>query len=1002
MQLRHFPKFIFILIIAGLSSLAGQNPSHLTSYFYPVENHPELQWFSFETEHFVIHFHEGAERSAKVIAKIAEEVHEPITTLYGFKPPEKTNFIVRDHDDYSNGAAYYYDNKVEIWASSMAFELRGTHDWLRNVITHEYTHMIQLQAARKFSRKVPAMYLQWIGYEKEKRPDVLYGYPNTIVSYPVAFTVIPSWFAEGVAQYQIPGLKYEHWDSHRDMLLRTAVLSDQLLTLGQMSSFGKNSIGNERAYNQGFSFSSFLVENYGLESLKKATDAMAKKTQFSFLRALKSATGKDGQALYNEWKSILEKRYQNSLQFIAQNVVEGQRIEPEGIGNFYPQWSTDGNKIAYISSGSADYLSLTSLVLRDVHGKEKKVLAAGANQAFDWSADGSKVIYSSKKEKNKYGSRLFDLYLYDFKTKKSKRLTKNLRGHSPAFSPDATQAVFAINGDGTQNLALIDLRTKVVKNLTDFKNGEQVYTPRWSPDGASILFSFSPGEGRKLCRFNFSDKKITVIADTGPDNRDGAWSPDGTSVYFASDRSGIFNIYRKNLPTGIVEQLTNVVGGAFMPHVDGTGKLVFSLFVADGYKIAYLKKPEPIETNVTIYQKYHAKPAEQLLTRRLAAMNLDGIAAPNYDDKNLPAADFKPYENRYSAFSIIPRIVRDYGTTKIGSYFFSSDLLNNYNVLGGFAVNSRFDLDLFGLVNYNKLGPTIFLEAYNQRRYEKEKGDRFLYNLTEVYLGLRKGGHSGHNFELALNYGQYNAKISSVNKGVPFSFGYTYHIGRGLQTRYEYFGIAPAIDASANPRAGRMVTFIHRAQYNSFIEGFEVNSNFGTVQEKYTDYKYNEFGLDWKEYLGLWKKHALYLHFKGGYIDRVVDSFYNLYSGGLDGNRGYPFYSIEGRKNLLATVAYRLPVFWKIDKSFAQLYFDKLYFGVFADYGNAFSSDTIELKEFKRAVGTQLRLEMFSFYGYPTKLFFDAAYGLDKFQNRGITYGKEWRYYFGITFDYFD
>ncbi|KAA3612622.1 MAG: hypothetical protein DWQ05_18395 [Calditrichaeota bacterium] len=1004
--------FLFLNMSFAGAQVAHQNHSHLTSYFWEVHNHPELQWYSFETEHFVLHYHEGAERTAKVIAKVAEDVHGPITALYGFTPPEKTNFIVRDHDDYSNGAAYYYDNKVEIWASSMSFELRGTHDWLRNVITHEYTHMIQLQAARKFSRKVPAAYLQWIGYEKEKRPDVLYGYPNTIVSYPIAFTVMPSWFAEGVAQYQIPGLKYEHWDSHRDMLLRTAAVDKKILTLGQMSSFGKNSIGNERAYNQGFSFSTYLAENYGLESLKKATDAMAKKTQYSFSRALKVATGKDGQTLYDEWKIHLEKHYANSLQFINKNKVEGEIIEPNGIGNFYPRWSDDGRTIAYISTGGSDYISLSSLVLRDMVTNKKKVLAGGANQAFDWSKDGTSFIYSSQKNKTKHGSRLFDLYLYDLNKKKNTRLTKKLRGHSPAFSPDAKKAAFVINGDGTQNLAVINLKTKEVERLTQFKNGEQVYYPRWSPDGMSILFSFTPGEGRSLRVMHLADKKVEIIAATGPDNRDGIWARDGKKVYFASDRSGIFNIYSKDLQTGEIAQLTNVVGGAFMPDISADGILIYSLFVADGYKIAKINKPQPIEKSLTTYQKFRSKPATELLTDQLAAMNLNGIAAPNYDDKKLPAAEIKPYQNRYSAFSLIPRVVRDYGTTKLGSYFFSSDLLDNYNVLGGFGVNSKFDLDAFGLVNYNKFGPTLFLEAYNQRRNTEEnnpypslrdKKDKFRYNLTEIYLGMRHRLFPGHNLEVALNYGQYNAKINSYTQDAkPYSFGYTYHIGRGIQTRYEYFGIAPAIDASANPRAGRAVTLMHRAQSNSFIDGFEVNSSFGTVQEVYTDYNYNEINIDWKEYLGLWKKHSLYLRFKGGFIDREVDSFYNLYNGGLDGNRGYPFYSIEGRKSILTTLAYRLPLFWNIDKSLAQIYFDKFYVGIFADYGNAFVEDSIELKDFKRSVGTQLRLEMFSFYGYPTKLFFDAAYGLDEFQNRGITYGKEWRYYFGITFDYFD
>ena len=41
--------------------------------------------------------------------------------------------------------AYYYDNKIVIWASPLDFELRGSHRWLQNVITHEFAHIISLQ-----------------------------------------------------------------------------------------------------------------------------------------------------------------------------------------------------------------------------------------------------------------------------------------------------------------------------------------------------------------------------------------------------------------------------------------------------------------------------------------------------------------------------------------------------------------------------------------------------------------------------------------------------------------------------------------------------------------------------------------------------------------------------------------------------------------------------------------------------------------------------------------
>ena len=75
-------------------------------------NHPELDWQTIETEHFSIHFHTETERSAREAARVAEYVYSPITTLYQFEPNSKTHIIIKDTDDYSNGAAYFYDNKI--------------------------------------------------------------------------------------------------------------------------------------------------------------------------------------------------------------------------------------------------------------------------------------------------------------------------------------------------------------------------------------------------------------------------------------------------------------------------------------------------------------------------------------------------------------------------------------------------------------------------------------------------------------------------------------------------------------------------------------------------------------------------------------------------------------------------------------------------------------------------------------------------------------------------
>ena len=111
-------KFIHVSLFSFFCFLFGE-----------VEyNHPEFNWQTFETDHFKIHFYDETEISAREAASVAEKVYDPITKFYDFYPKEKTHIILTDPDDYSNGAAYYYDNKIKIWATPLDFELREVID----------------------------------------------------------------------------------------------------------------------------------------------------------------------------------------------------------------------------------------------------------------------------------------------------------------------------------------------------------------------------------------------------------------------------------------------------------------------------------------------------------------------------------------------------------------------------------------------------------------------------------------------------------------------------------------------------------------------------------------------------------------------------------------------------------------------------------------------------------------------------------------------------------
>ena len=68
--------------------------------------------------------------------------------------------------------------------------------------------------------------------------------------------------------------------------------------------------------------------------------------------------------------------------------------------------------------------------------------------------------------------------------------------------------------------------------------------------------------------------------------------------------------------------------------------------------------------------------------------------------------------------------------------------------------------------------------------------------------------------------------------------------------------------------------------------------------------------------------------------------------------------------------------------------------------GNAWSAGDIEFDNFLTDVGVQLRLDTFSWYFFPTKIFFEAAYPLKEQINQGVRYPQEWKYYFGVLFDF--
>jgi hypothetical protein len=116
---------------------------------------------------------------------------------------------------------------------------------------------------------------------------------------------------------------------------------------------------------------------------------------------------------------------------------------------------------------------------------------------------------------------------------------------------------------------------------------EQVFTPRFSPDGRRVAYGvWTRGGYRDIRIVDTRTGRVTELMHDRALDQQPAWSPDGRYLFFTSDRTGIPNVYAYELEAHTLHQVTNVITGAYMPEVSPDGKwLVYVGYTAQGFDL---------------------------------------------------------------------------------------------------------------------------------------------------------------------------------------------------------------------------------------------------------------------------------------------------------------------------------------------------------------------------------------------------------------------------------
>ena len=235
--MRTLPAVVLSLLAAG-SAHAKFDPAH--------------RWRTLQTPHFAIHFHEGCDELAARAAPIAEQAHALLAARVGWTPRERTRLIIADDADAAGGWATPYPyNQILITPTPPLGEFGlGTtrhDDWLRLVITHEYTHILQLDMASRLPLALRSIFGR------------LY-FPNAIQ---------PAWLIEGLATFEETELTAggRGRSPGSAMILRMAALEGPFPTLDQMAVTPDAWPAGQVPYLFGESFLRYLAERFGREKI---------------------------------------------------------------------------------------------------------------------------------------------------------------------------------------------------------------------------------------------------------------------------------------------------------------------------------------------------------------------------------------------------------------------------------------------------------------------------------------------------------------------------------------------------------------------------------------------------------------------------------------------------------------------------------------------------------------------------------------------------------------
>jgi WD40 repeat protein len=558
----------------------------------------DFDWHYVESEHLLLHYEPEFAELADRAVEYLEEGYAHISQLMRHELSTKPPIVIfKSHYEFqqTNIIQAFLPPGVAGFAEPLRYRMvipfNGDLDDFRNVLVHELMHIFQY--------------------------DIVNRGPVRRISNPIANP--PTWIMEGMAEYST-----QESNTIDEMVLRDAVLTDQLIPLEVMDASWYYLPNTFLAYKQSHSIMEYIAANFGPEKVSRILRVWDSQSDTDKL--LERLIDMDMQTLDERWQAHMRKKYWPLLQdrdYVSEFAT--RILQHEDVYKLYaaPSWSLGGDMLACLSSDGVEQhidiirVSNGRLVERVTEGMRADVyddLTFG-DGTVAWSSNGRSIAFVGKK-----GARdrlvIWDLYDKEIVDVQSFDGVEIIEGLD--WAPDGQRLAFVGTGYGQSDIYVLDTASGRSRQITGTPQRED--HPSFSPDGRRLAYSSKRDHQFDIKVYDFDSERSTVLLATPYDDKWPEWLPTGDRLLFVSTRDGIDDLFLYDITEQREYRQTRTVSGIMNPSLSPDGKHVVLSTYYHGrrelYRMDMPSRGEAVRRSDELAARIGDEPGGRLVPRR--------------------------------------------------------------------------------------------------------------------------------------------------------------------------------------------------------------------------------------------------------------------------------------------------------------------------------------------------------------------------------------------------